>query len=201
MIRKRNSRRAFIDSLNEQRRVYRHRHFDACRGARRRDAAKLIHAALSFVVAFVGIAAFFFLLGAEFVGLVQVFVYVGAVAVLIVFTILLTRRDAEKIADSTGAALIIAIAVFGGLIWAILKTPSLSIAAPPIEALTVKRIGEVLMTDLRLAVAMCRAAADCRADRRAYSRDGGEAMTKMKQTLNAQRPTLNPNLKSLCDLL
>src|SRR5207237_8796297 len=56
--------------------------------------SKLIHAALSLVVAFVGVAAFYFLLGAEFVGLVQVFVYVGAVAVLIVFTILLTRRDA-----------------------------------------------------------------------------------------------------------
>ncbi len=49
---------------------------------------KLIHAALSLVVAFVGVAAFYFLLGAEFVGLVQVFIYIGAVAVLIVFTIL-----------------------------------------------------------------------------------------------------------------
>ena len=47
-------------------------------------------------LAFIGVAAFFFLLGAEFVGLVQIFVYVGAVAVLIVFTILLTRREAEK---------------------------------------------------------------------------------------------------------
>ena len=46
-------------------------------------------------LAFVGVAAFFFLLGAEFVGLVQVFVYVGAVAVLIVFTILLTRREVK----------------------------------------------------------------------------------------------------------
>ena len=55
--------------------------------------SKLIHAALSFAVAFVGVAAFYFLLGAEFVGLVQVFIYIGAVAVLIVFTILLTRRD------------------------------------------------------------------------------------------------------------
>ena len=48
----------------------------------------LMHAALSFAVAFVGIAAFFFLLGAEFVGLALVFIYVGAVAVLIVFTML-----------------------------------------------------------------------------------------------------------------
>src|SRR5207245_7177824 len=55
---------------------------------------KLMHAALSFAVALVGIAAFFFLLGAEFVGLALVFIYIGAVAVLIVFTILLTRRHA-----------------------------------------------------------------------------------------------------------
>jgi len=107
---------------------------------------KLMHAALSFAVAFVGIAAFFFLLGAEFVGLVQVFVYIGAVAVLIVFTILLTRRDVGKDRGFNWGGVAIAVAVFGGLIWAILKTQSLSIAAPPIEALTVKRIGEVLMT-------------------------------------------------------
>ena len=108
---------------------------------------KLMHAALSFAVTFVGIAAFFFLLGAEFVGLVQVFVYIGAVAVLIVFTILLTRRDVEKDRGFNWSGAFIAIAVFGGLIWAILKTQSLSVAAPEIPALTVKRIGEVLMTN------------------------------------------------------
>ena len=108
---------------------------------------KLIHAALSFAVTFIGVAAFFFLLGAEFVGLVQVFVYVGAVAVLIVFTILLTRRDVQDTGKPNWGGAIIAIAVFGGLLWAILKTPALSIAAPQIEALTVKRIGGVLMTD------------------------------------------------------
>jgi NADH:ubiquinone oxidoreductase subunit 6 (subunit J) len=43
---------------------------------------KLMHATLSFAVALVGVAALFVLLGAEFVGLVLVFVYIGAVAVL-----------------------------------------------------------------------------------------------------------------------
>ena len=108
---------------------------------------KLIHAALSLVVAFVGVAAFFFLLGAEFVGLVQVLVYVGAVAVLIVFTILLTRRAEETTGGFNWPGVVIAIAVFAGLGWAILQTPNLSVAAPPIEALTVRRIGEILMTD------------------------------------------------------
>jgi len=108
---------------------------------------KLIHAALSFAAAFVGIAAFFFLLGAEFVGLVQVFVYVGAVAVLIVFTILLTRRDADPPGKFNWGGVVVAIAVFAGLVWAILRTSTLALAVPPIEALTVKRIGEILMTD------------------------------------------------------
>ena len=107
----------------------------------------LIHAALSFAVAFVGIAAFFFLLGAEFVGLVQVFVYIGAVAVLIVFTILLTPRDAATPDKFKWGGVVVAIAVFSGLVWAIFLTPGLSIAPPQIETLTVKRIGEVLMTD------------------------------------------------------
>jgi NADH-quinone oxidoreductase subunit J len=108
---------------------------------------KLIHAALCLVIAFVGLAASFFLLGAEFVGLVQVFVYVGAVAVLIVFTILLTRREVNGARGINWGGAIVALAVFGGLLSTILKTKSLAIPAPQIEPLTVKRIGEVLMTD------------------------------------------------------
>jgi NADH-quinone oxidoreductase subunit J len=108
---------------------------------------KLIHAALCLVVAFIGLAAFYFLLGAEFVGLVQIFVYVGAVAVLVVFTILLTRREDEDAAGFNWSGVVVAAVVFGGLFWTILKTGSLSVAAPAIEALTVKRIGEMLMTN------------------------------------------------------
>ncbi len=108
---------------------------------------KLMHAALSFAVALIGVAAFFFLLGAEFVGLVLVFVYIGAVAVLIVFTILLTRRDVGKDRGTNWGGVLVAVAVFGGLIWTILETPSLSVAAPRISALTVRRIGEALMTN------------------------------------------------------
>ena len=108
---------------------------------------KLVHAALSFALSFVGVAAFYFLLGAEFVGLVQVFVYVGAVAVLIVFTILLTRRGAEKEHGFHWSGVIIALAVFTGLAWAIMKSGGLSVAAQPMAPLTIRQIGELLMTD------------------------------------------------------
>ena len=106
---------------------------------------KLMHAALSFAVMFVGISAFFFLLGAEFVGLVQIFVYIGAVAVLIVFTILLTRHDQEKMRGFKWTGVVVSIAVFAGLVWAITRTTSLSIVPPAAKALTVKQIGDALM--------------------------------------------------------
>src|SRR3954465_10562866 len=101
---------------------------------------KLIHAALCLVIAFIGLAAFYFLLGAEFVGLVQVFVYVGAVAVLIVFTILLTRREEEESSGFNWGGALVALVVFAGLAWTIFKTPATAVAAPAIESLTVKRI-------------------------------------------------------------
>ncbi|MBA2623610.1 MAG: NADH-quinone oxidoreductase subunit J [Chthoniobacterales bacterium] len=107
---------------------------------------KLIHAALCLVVAFLGIAAIYFLLGAEFVGLVQVFVYVGAVAVLIVFTILLTRREEEEAVGFSWGGVGISFAVFAGLMWAIVRT-ALPSTEGGVEVLTVKRIGEVLMAD------------------------------------------------------
>jgi len=117
----------------------------------------LMHAALCLVLALLGLASFFFLLGAEFVGLALVFIYIGAVAVLIVFTILLTRRDSKEhhginpptpkaTAARAGSGILIALAVFAGLTWAALKTQSLSVVPPHIRALTVKQIGQALMT-------------------------------------------------------
>jgi NADH-quinone oxidoreductase subunit J len=108
---------------------------------------KLMHAALCFAVMFVGISALFFLLGAEFVGLVQIFVYIGAVAVLIVFTILLTRHDTEKIRGFNWTGGVIALAVFGGLVWAIVKTKFGSTAPVPRSVVMVRHIGELLMTN------------------------------------------------------
>src|SRR5438094_2548382 len=51
----------------------------------------LVHCALALTVTFAGLAAFYLQLDAQFVGFAQVLVYVGAVAILIVFALLLTR--------------------------------------------------------------------------------------------------------------
>ena len=53
----------------------------------------VVHSALLLVLSFIGVAAIYFYIGAEFLGAVQLMVYSGAVAVLIVMAIMLTRRD------------------------------------------------------------------------------------------------------------
>jgi NADH-quinone oxidoreductase subunit J len=52
----------------------------------------LVHCVLSLVLFFIGIAAHYFLLRADFLGTVQILIYVGAVAVLILFAVMLTKN-------------------------------------------------------------------------------------------------------------
>lgn len=51
----------------------------------------IFHAALSLVGTFFGVAAIYLMLEAEFLAVVQVLIYVGAIAVLILFAVMLTR--------------------------------------------------------------------------------------------------------------
>ena len=56
----------------------------------------IVHAALALVVVLAGVAAQYILLQAEFVGIVQVLIYIGAVIVLFLFGIMLTRAPMRK---------------------------------------------------------------------------------------------------------
>jgi len=110
----------------------------------------LVHCALSVAVAFAGLALAYLQLDAQFVGLTQVLVYVGAVAILIVFAVLLTRggETPERSVFSTSWLLGLAVAagVFGILFWAIKHSfASESELASNAQA-SVKQIGDALMT-------------------------------------------------------
>ncbi|WP_170291226.1 NADH-quinone oxidoreductase subunit J family protein [Neomoorella glycerini] len=52
----------------------------------------IVHSALYLVLTFAGVAGLYILLNAEFLAAVQLLVYAGAVAILIVFAVMLTRR-------------------------------------------------------------------------------------------------------------
>ena len=53
--------------------------------------SNIVHAALYLVIVLAGVAAQYFLLGAEFVATTQILVYIGAIVVLFLFGIMLTR--------------------------------------------------------------------------------------------------------------
>lgn len=110
----------------------------------------LVHSALAVAVAFAGLAAAYLQLDAQFVGLTQILVYVGAVAILIVFAVLLTRggEAPEKSVFSASwcAGAGIAVAVFGLLAWAINHSFASKRVLPAQPSVTVEQIGIDLMT-------------------------------------------------------
>ena len=56
-------------------------------------AKDVVRAGLSLIMCMFGVAAFYILLNAQFLGVVQVLVYIGAIGVLILFAVMLTKRE------------------------------------------------------------------------------------------------------------
>jgi NADH-quinone oxidoreductase subunit J len=83
----------------------------------------LIHAALAVTVAFAGLALLFLQLDAQFAGFAQILIYIGAVVILMVFAILLTRADlpgAGVFSRGWIFGVLIGAGVFAVLGWAVL---------------------------------------------------------------------------------
>jgi len=108
-----------------------------------------IYCVLALTVAFAGLALLFLELDAQFAGFAQILVYIGAVAILVVFTIMLTRSfelSRHTVLSPTWfLGLVIAAGVFAVLVWAVLQ----SIYAVPqqaaVPAVTVRDIGNALV--------------------------------------------------------
>jgi NADH-quinone oxidoreductase subunit J len=84
----------------------------------------VVHAALYLVVVLAGVAASFFLLAAEFVGVTQVLVYIGAVIVLFLFGIMLTKAPLGVMddidSDERWQGLVVAIALAAVMTYALI---------------------------------------------------------------------------------
>lgn len=112
----------------------------------------LIHSALLLVVSWAGIAAFYLWAGAEFVAFGQVLVYVGAVSMVVLFAVLLTRHSRDDLAiapDSFGRFVTGFLAggtVFGILLGAVFSMPARDVR-PVASRVTVKQLGAELMGD------------------------------------------------------
>ena len=110
----------------------------------------LVHCALALVVTFAGLALAYLQLEAQFVGFTQLLVYVGAVAILVVFAILLTRGgdapEQKLFSTSWVAGIGVTVIVLGVLTYAIAKSRiGTRVAAVSVDA-TTREIGSALMT-------------------------------------------------------
>jgi len=98
----------------------------------------LVHAALWLIVTLFGAAVLFAVLNAGFIAVIQVVIYIGAIAILFIFAVMLTRRTMSE----TGAGLnpnwwlsaAIAVILFGGLAWLLRGWDGFSKAAPALPS-------------------------------------------------------------------
>src|SRR4030042_5294554 len=83
------------------------------------ESRELIYGAIALAISMLGIAGFFLLLDAPFVAMFQITVYVGAVAVLIIFTVMLVRtQDLFSAKDDRGrkaAGIVLMLLTMGGI--------------------------------------------------------------------------------------
>ena len=108
-----------------------------------------VHCALAVTLAFAGLALLFLQLDAQFAGFAQILIYIGAVAILVVFAILLTRGsevpEGGVFSRTWLLGLLIAAAVFSVLGWSVLQSARalpLETAAPQVS---VHDIGNALV--------------------------------------------------------
>lgn len=109
----------------------------------------LVHCVIALTLGLVGVAALYLQLGAQFVGFTQILVYVGAVAILAMFAIMMTRSSEQAEPHTSPSfrvsGVLIAGIVFAVLAWAIFSgSKSLQILSPQPEA-SVNQIGLTLM--------------------------------------------------------
>jgi NADH:ubiquinone oxidoreductase subunit 6 (subunit J) len=92
------------------------------------EARELVYGAIGLAICMLGIAGFFLLLDSPFVAMFQITVYVGAVAVLVIFTVMLVRTQALfSIKEDRGrkTAGVILLLIFIGGIGAVLLASGL----------------------------------------------------------------------------
>ena len=114
----------------------------------------LVHCVLALMLAFVGLAGLYLHLDAQFIGFAQILVYIGAVAILIVFAILLTRGGESPsqsiVSPSWAISSVVSVIVFGVLAWTIRSSATTRHSIPPQPEVTVKQIGDALMSRFAL---------------------------------------------------
>lgn len=109
----------------------------------------LVHAALWLIAALFGVAVLFVLLEAGFLAVVQVVVYIGAIAIMFIFAVMLTRRDlldhGPQLNRSWPLVAVLSLLTFGGLFVILRQVPEKTTAIP-ISGDTLPSLGNALVS-------------------------------------------------------
>ncbi len=121
------------------------------------SARNPVHSVLFLILAFFNAAALFVLLGAEFLAMVLIVVYVGAVAVLFLFVVMMLDIDFTELRQGflnyAPFGLAIAVVFFAELVviggaWVITPTLSTAVAHPvPADTTNTEALGRILYTN------------------------------------------------------
>ena len=98
----------------------------------------VFRAALSLILCFLMVAGLYITLNADFLAAVQILIYVGAISVLIILAIMLTR-EVQRGSPSNRfrlPAFFVAVLFFAGIAYAMLNTPWQISSTPPLEPTT-----------------------------------------------------------------
>lgn len=108
----------------------------------------LFHSALFLILSFVGVAGLYVLLEAGFLAAVQIMVYVGAIAILIIFAIMLTRRlmgkDLVQRNAQWGISALVALLLFALLGFVLLRV-DWPVVGGDVSAESISILGQELM--------------------------------------------------------
>ena len=113
-----------------------------------------IHSALFLVMTFLGVAVLYLLLRSQFIAIVQVIVYAGAIVMLIVFVLMLLDLEEElrsglKLLYSKVIGGMLAVFFFLAIVYAVSATGptgKMGSATPAQMSANVKSVGEMLLT-------------------------------------------------------
>ena len=113
------------------------------------NASKVMHMMLSLVLTFISIAGIYVLLSAEFVAVVQILIYSGAITILMIFGIMLTKHDASENQKRNWRNLLalIGIIAFGAVLFFGINGLDLPSSAVDLTTNNTKNIGKLLFSN------------------------------------------------------
>ncbi len=113
------------------------------------NLTKVIHMVMALVLTFLGIAGLYIMLSAEFVAVVQILIYSGAITIIMLFGIMLTRHSEEepKIGWAKKGIVLTVIAAFFLIMFKGIRTLSLGPQAEGLHEKNTEQIGIMLFTD------------------------------------------------------